>query len=858
MLTPGPKTAAFGGTLSSYTWICLIIAFLQLRDPPVLPALHQMPYKSQKPDGTFSEFADNLRRIKGFGNKNRSSVADLLFQFFRFYAHEFDYDKHVLSIRQGKLITKQEKKWNYAVNNQLCVEEPFNTNRNLGNTVDEYSFRGVHLELRRAFDLLTQAKLEEVCEQYVFPKEEGRVWTRPAPQSRPVLLRSSSQTHSSRGGRGSSRGSRHSSNFHRGGGGPNRRASAGTPAYDSNVFTPPMGMQQDMPWFQGPHYQFPYGTQDLMTHLAYQQFLYGQQSAFVQHQALGQPSRMSVSSGSAQQGNDRSRTSSFDNVSVNASLRPDLYALYGMNLGHTFFPQTGYGTYPSTPAASSTPGAPEFRRSLQRSGVSTDGNVSMAAGSLRSQSQPAQRSPSADTNSTHHVPGSQTPASATADASRNFNMMAMPSFISDDSDFDETPKAASDLAECLETKPGGSFFQSRSLSPNRQLQVQAQQRRPQPHPPAGITFGDLTTLSPSPDRRRLSTDQLPQSLLDRRIRRASRSPSPMGHARAFSVGGHAASTPLTAASFANGQTNKTSTRPLVVNGSGVKASVIPSHRQAGQPSDVSVHGDPFVANGDNALRISAVPVWPGRPPINPSVQQRPSTSQMPADRPPVVVNGSNAPPAVPPPTDEASFKERIEKMQMKYLPQPIQQEVANGNTARLSPSARQRSNSRQPQSGVIAPLDLAIADPRVGKKALGHDTAHLSPVYETTRLPSPSATRKQANVVPVWPPNKVPIKTEVHKAGVAGESRESPWKKERESQHQPSPSKNTSAPNPTTPSTGSTQQRENGHVRAAKSEGDGGWQRATGKGRKKTHAASTVQATHVESPPRYDADRKGG
>ncbi len=127
---------AFGGTLSSYTWICLIIAFLQLRNPAVLPALHQLPYKLPKPDGSVGDFADNMKKIKGFGNKNKSSEAELLFQFFRFYAHEFDYDKHVLSVRLGRIMTKSDKKWNYALNNQLCVEQPFNTTRNLGNTAD--------------------------------------------------------------------------------------------------------------------------------------------------------------------------------------------------------------------------------------------------------------------------------------------------------------------------------------------------------------------------------------------------------------------------------------------------------------------------------------------------------------------------------------------------------------------------------------------------------------------------------------------------------------------------------------------------------------------------------------------------
>ena len=67
-----------------------------------------------------------------------------------------------------------KKSWLLAINNRLCVEEPFNTMRNLGNTADDTSFRGIHLELRRAFDLIAAGKLDECCEQYVFPKEEEK------------------------------------------------------------------------------------------------------------------------------------------------------------------------------------------------------------------------------------------------------------------------------------------------------------------------------------------------------------------------------------------------------------------------------------------------------------------------------------------------------------------------------------------------------------------------------------------------------------------------------------------------------------------------------------------------------------
>lgn len=873
-------SAGFGGTFSSYTWICLIIAFLQLRSPPVLPALHQMPYKMPKSDGTVSDFADNLKKIRGFGNKNKSSVAELLFQFFRFYAHEFDYDKHVLSIRQGKLVTKQEKKWHQGINNQLCVEEPFNISRNLGNTADEYAFRGLHLELRRAFDLLSEAKLDEACEQYVFPKEEERVWTRPAPQPRPVLLRSSSQSHSGRGGRGNHRGGRHNNNFHRGGGGggSNRRASSSVPTYDPNMVITPLGIPQDMAWFQTQQYPFQYAQQDLMAQMAYHQesmrqfHLYTQQAPFLQHPVLGQQQqqqqqqRLSASSGTGQQSSDRSRTNSFDNVPVSAPIRPELYPFYGMNIGHTFLPQQpGYGTYPSTPATTGNNPTQDFRRSLQRSTVSTEGGASTASGSLRSQSQPAQRSPSAHSGASYHL-GSQTPTSATMAASKNANGIAIPSFMSDDADFDETPKAVPDSPESLDAK-SSSFFQSRSLSPSRQPKLSQKQHSQQQHLPNGIAFGDLAAQTSSPERRRLSTEQLPQTLLDRRIRRASRSPSPLGHTRAFSVGG-TSSAPLASAPFPGSQNSgKVSSRPLVVNGSGLKTSVTPpGQNQVSQAEPAMTLGDSLSSNMDNALHISTASVWAAQHPVNAALHASPQTqgqyvsSQSLLDRPPIVVNGSSAPLSIPHSAEEASFRERIALMNSFYLSNQLnQQEVQNGGTSRLSPSARQRLMSRQPQNGVIAPLDLAIGDGRVNKP-MAAEATHLSPVYET-RTPSPNTLRKQepAASVPSWLPNKPPGKNETSKPIRVDSSKDTQQVQDNRSQMQVDPDKTQKVQKSLGGSKAAAPQRENGHVRAARSEGDGGWQKAAGKGKKKASSNLVgTQPPQAELPPMDESKRKGG
>ncbi|KAF2481360.1 hypothetical protein BDY17DRAFT_317986 [Neohortaea acidophila] len=194
--------AAFGGTISSYTWICMVINFLQKREPPILPSLQKMAASSkgnEHPKPT--DFTDDPEKLKGFGNANKETPAELLFHFFRHYGYEFEYSKYVVSIREGRPVSRKEKGWdpsNYQdkeARNRLCVEEPFTINRNLGNSADDYAWSGIHQEIRRAFDLLADgAQLETCCEQFVFPREEKPIFQRPAPKPKPTLTRSASQS----------------------------------------------------------------------------------------------------------------------------------------------------------------------------------------------------------------------------------------------------------------------------------------------------------------------------------------------------------------------------------------------------------------------------------------------------------------------------------------------------------------------------------------------------------------------------------------------------------------------------------------------------------------------------------------
>ncbi|KAF9332961.1 hypothetical protein BGZ91_011491 [Linnemannia elongata] len=168
--------AANGGTISTYTWICMVINFLQMRSPPILPSLHDMPHElspdNQVINGNNTSFFSDLTQLEGFGSANKESLGGLLYAFFRKFAIEFDYDHHVASVRHGCYLTKESKGWHLPGKHYrlLCVEEPFDTSRNLGNSCDMASSKGLKHEFKRALDILNHnGSLDQVCEQWIFP-----------------------------------------------------------------------------------------------------------------------------------------------------------------------------------------------------------------------------------------------------------------------------------------------------------------------------------------------------------------------------------------------------------------------------------------------------------------------------------------------------------------------------------------------------------------------------------------------------------------------------------------------------------------------------------------------------------------
>jgi hypothetical protein len=107
----------YRGTLSSYAYVVLVVFFLQTRTTPVLPPLQQIcaPDAREEMAATIGEHnvyfckdREYLTRM-GYGkgaNPNVESIGQLVVEFFRYYAHEFNYREDVVSIRLGRCLSK--------------------------------------------------------------------------------------------------------------------------------------------------------------------------------------------------------------------------------------------------------------------------------------------------------------------------------------------------------------------------------------------------------------------------------------------------------------------------------------------------------------------------------------------------------------------------------------------------------------------------------------------------------------------------------------------------------------------------------------------------------------------------------
>mmetsp|Transcript_16883 Transcript_16883/g.33597 ORF Transcript_16883/g.33597 Transcript_16883/m.33597 type:complete len:1369 (+) Transcript_16883:220-4326(+) len=164
------------GTLSSYGYILMIIHFLQRRSSPVIPNLQRLksdgkpvckndkvpliPFKHPtEKDFMVNAYFYNptdegsMQSLQNDAQRNKESIGVLFAAFFRYYAIEFNYRQHVISINSPGMVEKDFKAevdcW--PVRNNLSIEDPFETFYDVAHVVKTSKFHHIREEFALAY-----------------------------------------------------------------------------------------------------------------------------------------------------------------------------------------------------------------------------------------------------------------------------------------------------------------------------------------------------------------------------------------------------------------------------------------------------------------------------------------------------------------------------------------------------------------------------------------------------------------------------------------------------------------------------------------------------------------------------------
>jgi len=142
--------------LTSYAWILLIIHYLQIIKPPILPNLQksgdyktsqkfieyqiksyeneeiEIPppfYENVKANCYFLSDTAKISELKlSHATQNTQSISELLCGFFQYYAYDFKLKEHMVSIKEGRVLPKPKTHRNMLIS----IQDPFDDFYNPG------------------------------------------------------------------------------------------------------------------------------------------------------------------------------------------------------------------------------------------------------------------------------------------------------------------------------------------------------------------------------------------------------------------------------------------------------------------------------------------------------------------------------------------------------------------------------------------------------------------------------------------------------------------------------------------------------------------------------------------------------
>jgi hypothetical protein len=140
------------GTISSYAYMIMAIHFLQRRPESLLPYLQQN-VQERIVDGYNCGFDENIEKYKQRSAENKESISELVCNFFIYYA-TFDWEDYAVCINTPGIVARKEE----SSSHPLCIQDPFETHRNLGDVCKPHGFLAIKFEIRRALQMMIFGK----------------------------------------------------------------------------------------------------------------------------------------------------------------------------------------------------------------------------------------------------------------------------------------------------------------------------------------------------------------------------------------------------------------------------------------------------------------------------------------------------------------------------------------------------------------------------------------------------------------------------------------------------------------------------------------------------------------------------
>lgn len=131
-------------------------------NPPALPCLHEM-YPEKFSPTVDIHYIDIQEELPKFSSDNKQSLGELFLGFLHYYT-VFNYDLYAISVREGRVLMKDECRMARAPKNDttqwklLCIEEPFDLTNTARSVYDVDTFDRIKYIFHFAYNVLRETK----------------------------------------------------------------------------------------------------------------------------------------------------------------------------------------------------------------------------------------------------------------------------------------------------------------------------------------------------------------------------------------------------------------------------------------------------------------------------------------------------------------------------------------------------------------------------------------------------------------------------------------------------------------------------------------------------------------------------